>query len=131
MAGPFAEASYRPPIRGRGAPIGTCGSALPVSARLLYTLRFQHTAQVRNPSALGWACRDRMPGQRSPDDRCRGEPVAQLVEHATFNHGVVGSNPAGLTNKSEEIQYLTVSPYTPLFTQNPPGKHRVNNSAQR
>ena len=27
-----------------------------------------------------------------------GERVAQLVEHVTFNHGVVGSNPAGLTN---------------------------------
>ena len=27
------------------------------------------------------------------------EPVAQSVEHVTFNHGVAGSNPAGLTNK--------------------------------
>ena len=26
-----------------------------------------------------------------------GEPVAQLVEHETFNLGVVGSNPTGLT----------------------------------
>ena len=25
------------------------------------------------------------------------EPVAQSVEHVTFNHGVAGSNPAGLT----------------------------------
>ena len=25
------------------------------------------------------------------------EPVAQLVEHVTFNHGVSGSNPDGLT----------------------------------
>jgi hypothetical protein len=27
------------------------------------------------------------------------EPVAQLVEHVTFNHGVLGSSPSGLTNK--------------------------------
>ena len=26
------------------------------------------------------------------------EPVAQPVEHVTFNHGVVGSSPTGLTN---------------------------------
>jgi hypothetical protein len=26
------------------------------------------------------------------------EPVAQSVEHVTFNHGVVGSSPTGLTN---------------------------------
>jgi hypothetical protein len=26
-----------------------------------------------------------------------GEPVAQLVEHETFNLGAVGSNPTGLT----------------------------------
>jgi hypothetical protein len=28
------------------------------------------------------------------------EPVAQSVEHVTFNHGVQGSNPCGLTNKT-------------------------------
>ncbi len=28
----------------------------------------------------------------------RGEPVAQSVEHETFNLGVVGSIPTGLTN---------------------------------
>jgi hypothetical protein len=28
----------------------------------------------------------------------RAEPVAQSVEHVTFNHGVAGSSPAGLTN---------------------------------
>ena len=27
----------------------------------------------------------------------RAEPVAQSVEHVTFNHGVAGSSPAGLT----------------------------------
>ena len=25
------------------------------------------------------------------------DPVAQSVEHVTFNHGVVGSNPTGIT----------------------------------
>jgi hypothetical protein len=29
----------------------------------------------------------------------RGEPVAQPVEHLTFNQGVPGSNPGGLTNE--------------------------------
>jgi hypothetical protein len=28
------------------------------------------------------------------------EPVAQPVEHLTFNQGVMGSNPIGLTTKS-------------------------------
>jgi hypothetical protein len=31
------------------------------------------------------------------------EPVAQSVEHVTFNHGVQGSNPCGLTNKNEDL----------------------------
>ncbi len=31
-------------------------------------------------------------------------PVAQLVEHVTFNHGVVGSNPAGHTNNIKGFQ---------------------------
>src|ERR1700732_1042540 len=39
------------------------------------------------------------------------EPVAQSVEHVTFNHGVVGSNPAGLTTK---IKDLSVSAARPL-----------------
>jgi hypothetical protein len=67
-----------------------------------------------------------MPGQQSPNDRCCGEPVAQSVEHVTFNHGVVGSNPAGLTNKirglsqSDQIRKLacvcTVSATALLLT---------------
>jgi hypothetical protein len=36
------------------------------------------------------------------------EPVAQPVEHLTFNQGVPGSNPGGLTNKTKE---LIVTPY--------------------
>jgi hypothetical protein len=31
------------------------------------------------------------------------EPVAQPVEHVTFNHGVLGSSPSGLTNKSKDL----------------------------
>ena len=31
------------------------------------------------------------------------EPVAQSVEHVTFNHGVQGSNPCGLTNKNKNL----------------------------
>jgi hypothetical protein len=33
----------------------------------------------------------------------RAEPVAQSVEHVTFNHGVAGSSPAGLTNKNNNL----------------------------
>jgi hypothetical protein len=32
------------------------------------------------------------------------EPVAQPVEHLTFNQGVDGSNPSGLTNKIDAAQ---------------------------
>src|ERR1019366_5341332 len=42
----------------------------------------------------------RRPSCRSTRPR---EPVAQLVEHETFNLGAVGSSPTGLTN---EIKYL-------------------------
>ncbi len=34
------------------------------------------------------------------------EPVAQLVEHVTFNHGVSGSNPDGLTNLLHDLAKL-------------------------
>ncbi len=33
----------------------------------------------------------------------RFEPVAQSVEHVTFNHGVQGSNPCGLTSKIKNL----------------------------
>ena len=33
----------------------------------------------------------------------RAEPVAQSVEHVTFNHGVQGSNPCGLTTLDTQI----------------------------
>jgi hypothetical protein len=36
----------------------------------------------------------------SPAHMVAKEPVAQPVEHLTFNQGVMGSNPIGLTNKS-------------------------------
>jgi hypothetical protein len=31
------------------------------------------------------------------------EPVAQSVEHVTFNHGVQGSNPCGLTKQKQGL----------------------------
>ena len=31
------------------------------------------------------------------------EPVAQVVEHLTFNQVVVGSSPTGLTNKIKQL----------------------------
>ena len=32
------------------------------------------------------------------------EPVAQPVEHVTFNHGVLGSSPSGLTKDADKIR---------------------------
>ena len=33
------------------------------------------------------------------------EPVAQSVEHVTFNHGVLGSNPSGLTISPFQLRH--------------------------
>src|SRR5690348_4152551 len=38
------------------------------------------------------------------DSNSLKEPVAQPVEHVTFNHGVLGSSPSGLTNKIKGLQ---------------------------
>ena len=37
-----------------------------------------------------------------------GEPVAQPVEHLTFNQGVMGSNPIGLTNNFNNLSELHI-----------------------
>jgi hypothetical protein len=39
------------------------------------------------------------PHPRSPYTAALSERVAQMVEHVTFNHGVLGSIPSALTNK--------------------------------
>jgi hypothetical protein len=36
----------------------------------------------------------------------RFEPVAQSVEHVTFNHGVRGSNPRGLASKIKSLDAI-------------------------
>ena len=41
------------------------------------------------------------------------EPVAQPVEHLTFNQGVSGSNPDGLTNNSKIHRHFLFPPKTP------------------
>jgi hypothetical protein len=38
-------------------------------------------------------------------DNCN-DSVAQLVEHNTFNVGVLGSSPSGITKKSTKLQNL-------------------------
>jgi hypothetical protein len=38
----------------------------------------------------------------------RGEPVAQMVEHLTFNQVVLGSSPSGLTIHLVEIVGLSL-----------------------
>ena len=57
-------------------------------------------AQPRTGSAAGISTFPRRFGSYI---RCPSEPVAQSVEHVTFNHGVVGSNPAGLANKTKDL----------------------------
>src|SRR5713226_6870926 len=59
---------------------------------------------VPTPSHAAW----RRP-PRATEARQR-EPVAQPVEHVTFNHGVPGSIPGGLTNKVKELSDYDWSP---------------------
>lgn len=42
-----------------------------------------------------------------PTPKASIEPVAQPVEHVTFNHGVVGSNPTGLANKIRDLNHVS------------------------
>lgn len=39
------------------------------------------------------------------------EPVAQLVEHLTFNQGVPGSSPGGLTTLSQKYYHIITKKY--------------------
>src|SRR5215203_5683700 len=64
----------------------------------------------------------------SPLTQPRIEPVAQSVEHVTFNHGVAGSSPAGLAIKSStyRIQRLPALARVTLrvtANKNPPSFH--------
>src|SRR6516225_3388505 len=52
--------------------------------------------QMRGREPRGWKC------SKLFSKEWRAEPVAQSVEHVTFNHGVLGSSPSGLTTKSDE-----------------------------
>jgi hypothetical protein len=38
-----------------------------------------------------------------PPKPCPEEPVAQMVEHLTFNQGVDGSIPSGLTKQKQAL----------------------------
>jgi hypothetical protein len=42
----------------------------------------------------------------------RGEPVAQMVEHLTFNQVVLGSSPSGLTNEIKALKSIDQRPGT-------------------
>ena len=50
------------------------------------------------------------------------EPVAQPVEHVTFNHGVLGSSPSGLTTRSKQPQHNTPLPSRPGELPSRPGE---------
>ena len=66
-------------------------------------------------SACGLRIRATRPGRRNltgleaalNTQAC--EPVAQSVEHVTFNHGVAGSNPAGLASKIKGLYQIHVT----------------------
>ena len=44
------------------------------------------------------------------------EPVAQPVEHLTFNQRVSGSNPDGLTNNPKDLPAQDAKPLPPKVT---------------
>ena len=52
----------------------------------------------------------------SPLKEKQNDSVAQLVEHYTFNVGVLGSNPSGITKSFEEIRSFFYAP-----------KHKIKN----
>src|SRR3954469_12112642 len=58
------------------------------------------SSNIGRSSRLGQAKLRRRAGLLTPHEAARThprtEPVAQPVEHVTFNHGVAGSSPAGL-----------------------------------
>ena len=41
-------------------------------------------------------------------DKANGDPLAQLVEHNTFNVGVLGSSPKRITKESENYTKVTL-----------------------
>ena len=47
------------------------------------------------------------PHPRAPYTAALSERVAQMVEHVTFNHGVLGSSPSALTNKINPLGRVT------------------------
>jgi hypothetical protein len=52
----------------------------------------------------------------------RGEPVAQMVEHLTFNQVVLGSSPSGLTNEINSLMHKSEhQPYALELTGNARG----------
>ncbi len=55
----------------------------------------------------GGGRRERLTAGAAWRSKAAGEPVAQVVEHETFNLGAVGSSPTGLTN---EIKHGTREP---------------------
>jgi hypothetical protein len=57
----------------------------------------------------------------------RSEPVAQPVEHLTFNQGVVGSSPTGLAKQN---QRLTDVPQDIQTAKNRPGKRPVSRAEE-
>ena len=55
-----------------------------------------------------------------------GDPLAQLVEHNTFNVGVLGSSPKRITNQTPEILDLWISGVFHVITQyKSPVFHRI------
>ena len=55
------------------------------------------------------------------------DPVAQSVEHVTFNHVAVGSNPTRITNQFKALAFLKGSPRRPLLRS---GEHLGHKAAR-
>ena len=54
----------------------------------------------------GGGRRERLTAATAWRSKAAGEPVAQVVEHETFNLGVVGSSPTGLTIKGRKTYHI-------------------------
>ena len=47
----------------------------------------------------------------------RDDSVAQLVEHDTFNVGVLGSSPSGITKTSDKIRGFFIAVFNPKIKE--------------
>ncbi len=106
MAEAAQESGFRADAKAAGRRAGTAGCrrardrAPSQPARYLRLAR-AFAGRVDRPPYNPYCPRQFPPARHTRWLRGRQEPVAQPAEHLTFNQGVAGSNPAGLTIKSK------------------------------